>query len=95
MTMKDIFKKIEVYNEVAELMNTQKAKIAFGEKFSSDRFENYSEFRKFIRKEYIDEVADKILKSEDWKIDGEVEIQWGAGAFSGASTFFAELVSSY
>ena len=95
MKMKEMFKKVETYNEIAELMNTHKAKIQFGEKFHSERFVNFSEFKKYIHSEYIDEVAEKILKSEEWEIDGEVEIKWGEGMFSGASTYFVELVSNY
>jgi len=95
MKMRDMFKKIDAYNEIAELMHTPKAKIAFGEKFHSERFGNFSEFKKYVCNEYIDEVAEKILKSEDWEIDGELKIQFGEGIFSGESTFFAELVSNY
>ena len=96
MKMKDMFKKVEAYNEIAELMHTSKAKIQFGEGlFSSERFENYSDFKKYVRHEYIKEVAEEILNAEEWEIDGELEIKFGEGMFSSTSKFFAELVSNY
>ena len=89
MKIRDIFKKVEVYNEVAELMYSAKAEIKFGEDWHSERFDNYEDFRKYVRKEYITEVADKILKFEEWEIDSEKEIEWSGGT----SKFFLDLVS--
>ena len=91
MKMKDMFKKVETYNEIAEIMLTQKAKIIFGEKWYHEEFKNYDDFKKYVRHEYIKEVADKILNSEDWEIDGTLEIPWS----DGTSTYFAEIVSTY
>ena len=90
MKMKDMFKKMETYNEVAEVMMVTKAKIQFGEKWHSERFDNFNDFKKYIRNEYIKEVADKILNFEGWEIDGEstIEGNWGE------STFFSEIVSN-
>jgi len=90
MKMKDMFKKIETYNEIAEIMLTQKAKIMFGEKWCYETFNSYNEFKKYVRNEYIKEVADMILNSEDWEIDDEVEIVWS----DGTSKFFSEIVSN-
>ena len=61
--MKDMFKKVEIYNEIAEIMLTQKAKIIFGEKWYHEEFKNYDDFKKYVRHEYIKEVADKIGKT--------------------------------
>lgn len=79
MTLKKLFEKLESYNEVAELMNTRKAHIYFttySPEFKNIRFGEafsyYEEFRKYIRKEYIKETADFILKSDGWNFDKEV-----------------------
>lgn len=94
MKMKEMFKKVETYNEIAEMMMTHKAKIQFGEWLHTERFEKYSDFSKWIRREYINEVADMILTSDEWEIDGELEIHYGEGIFAGTSKFVSELVSA-
>ena len=84
----ELFKKVEAYNEIAELMMTQKARIYFADTTYvccfGEHFTSYSEFRKYIRREYIKEVADQIL-SGDWEFDKEVTI--------GRSKFEIELVA--
>ena len=79
MKIRDIFKKVETYNEVAEIMQTTKAEVSFGEFYHSERFDNYEDFRKYVRREYITEFADKVLKFEEWEIDSEKEIEWSGG----------------
>ena len=79
MTMKKLFEKLEVYNEVAEMMNTRKAHIYFTNcdpKYPIIRFGEavsyYDEFRKYVRKELLKETADFILKSDGWEFDEDV-----------------------
>lgn len=78
MTLKKLFDKVDTYNEIADLMRTQRASIYFtdGNYCFGEQFSNYTEFRKYIKKEYIKEVADLILKSEDWEFDKQVKITW-------------------
>ena len=75
MTMREIFKKVETYNEVAEMMRTAKASIYFydisGSWSSGQHFRSYNDFRKHIRGEYIKEVADIILKADTFEMDSE------------------------
>ena len=94
MKMKEMFKKVETYNEIAEMMMTHKAKIQFCEWLYTERFEKYSDFSKWIRREYIKEVADQILNSDAWEIDEELEIHYGEGIFAKTSKFVSELVSA-
>lgn len=80
MKLRELFKKVEAYNELAEIMNTFKAHIWFADKtFSTSAFgypfATYAGFRKYIRCEYIKEVADAILSSDDWQINNEKEIR--------------------
>lgn len=93
MTMKEMFQKVEAYNEITVLMKSEKANIYFADMTSGfpiggEHFNDYSDFRKFIRREYFKDVADKILKGDFWEIDGESEIITDAGR---TLTFTAEL----
>ena len=92
MTMKEMFKKVEGYNEIAELMRTDKASIYFAETAGAwtngEHFKRYEDFRKYVRREYIKELADKVLKSDAWEIDGNTDIQMGYGK---TYTFTSEL----
>ena len=78
MTMKEMFKKVEGYNEIAEIMKTNKASIYFADISGActygEHFTSYSDFSKYVRHEYLKSLADKILKSDAWEIDGEIEI---------------------
>lgn len=77
MTMKEMFKKVETYNEIADMMCSRKANICFSDNtFTAECFEDYNSFRKFIKREYTAEVADKILKANSWEIDGKMTIEW-------------------
>jgi len=97
MTIKEMFKKVETYNEVAELMRETKAKIYFASgnyHYSGESFTDYNSFRKWIKKEYIKEVAEIILKDDSWEFDGERELTWTD--FFGAEhtmNYVAELVA--
>lgn len=83
MTLKEMFKKVEAYNEIADMMKTDKAQIyfhdcsgccSFGEHFTS-----FKELRKYIKNEYMPEIAEKLLEADNWELDGEVEIEWRGG----------------
>lgn len=95
MKIKELFKKVEAYNEVAELMHTNKAKIQFGEVFYSERFEHYSDFCKYVKREYIKEVAEKILNADNVEFDSEIVIEYGTDIIAGSSKFSIDLVSNY
>ena len=84
MTMKEMFKKVEAYNEIAELMGTDKAKIVLIDieeipYFTrvEGSFKTYKEFTKFVKDVYQKEVAENLIKSKDWEMDGEITFQWG------------------
>lgn len=74
MKIKKLFEKVETYNEVAELMHTNKAQIAFIDGHISERFTSFGDFRKYIRREYIKCVADAILNSDAWSFEEGVEV---------------------
>ena len=95
MKAKELFKKLETYNELAEIMHTQKAAICFGEAYYSERFNNYKEFSKYVKKTYIDEVAAKILNADNFEFDSETVIEYGSGIFAGSAKYFIDIVSNY
>lgn len=78
MTCKEIFKKVEIYNEIADTMYSQRARIYFYDKscFSGEYFTDYKSFSKYIRREYYKDVADVILKADDFIIDYDKTISW-------------------
>lgn len=97
MTLKQMFKKIEAYNEIAHMMGTSKAQIYFAdvdEKFGislgGDHFDDYDAFRKYIKGEYHKEIADLILKSDCWDFDKDFSFEWAGGT----AAFTAELVAA-
>ena len=76
MTLREMFKKVETYNEIASLMHTTKAVIEFSEGIvTHEKFDSYKEMSKFIKREYFKEVAEKILKA-DWELDGDIKFSW-------------------
>ena len=99
MTLKKLFEKVEAYNEIAEMMHSRKAKIHFFLRDSccnitfGESFESFESLRKYIRHEYIKEVADAVLKSSDWELDKEIEISYTDYFGSPVDTFGADLVA--
>ena len=67
MKIKEAFKKLDTYNELAELMNGDKMHVYFAEVTSGigfgESFKSFADFRKYIRNEYFKEIADRILDS--------------------------------
>lgn len=88
MTLKEIFKKVETYNEVAELMLSQKARVHFWDRdcFSGDHFTDYKSLAKYVRREYFKPAADEILSAADYEIDGEKVVTW-VDSFGSRYTF--------
>ena len=96
MTMKEVFKKVAAFNEMAEILKTNKAQVYFweseygyGYSLRGEHFDNITDFRKYVRDEYQKEIADKILKADDWEFNVEHGIEWAAGHVA----FTAELVT--
>ncbi len=101
MTLKKLFEKVNNYNEVAEMMNTRKAQIYFyscESEFKNfcfgEHFKTYEDLRKWVRKEYIKEVADFILKSDDWELDKEIPFEYtDCFGYRQSNLYSAELVA--
>ena len=101
MTLKKLFEKVNAYNEIAEMMNTRKAQIYFYSRETEfklvtfgEHFKTYEDLRKYVRKEYIKEMADFVLKSDDWDLDKEVISEYtDVMGWHQSTTFCAELVA--
>lgn len=83
MTLKKLFEKVNNYNEIADMMRNRKAQIYFYSceaEFKNipfgDHFKTYEDLRKYIRKEYIKEIADFILKFDGWELDKEIPFEY-------------------
>lgn len=73
MTIKEMFKKIEAYNEVADIMNTSKARLYFEyETHWGEKKDDFKSFRKYVRREFVKELADIILNSDEFEMDKEI-----------------------
>ena len=75
MKIREIFNKIENYNEIANYISYSSDKVAieFSDgRYSSSQFSNFKEFRKFVKDEYINEVANFILNYDGWEV-GQTE----------------------
>lgn len=79
MTLKELFKKVEAYNEIAALMGTTPARIFFNTdpQFGfGEYFENFTDMKKYIKEEYIDPLADMVLKYKEWDFDKQADFLW-------------------
>lgn len=95
MTMRELFKKVEAYNEMAVLMNADKAAISFaqidnGISFGSERYNNFADFRKLVKRDYMPEVAQKILTAKDCAFDSEFKFDWRGGVAKFAVALVSE-----
>lgn len=99
MTLKELFKKVETYNEIAEMMKSRKAKIHFYVKASGcnicfgESFDSFESLRKYVRREYLKQMADAVLKCSDWELDNESEIAWSDYFGEHVDTFGVDLVA--
>lgn len=78
MKIKEAFKKVETYNEIADLENEKRKVIWFADVIAEcirdgATFTSFDAFRKYVRKNYIKDIADQIL-NEDWELNSEKEI---------------------
>ena len=70
-----MIKKINTFNEVAELIGNRKAELKVKIGFSSSVLvEDVKSFKKYIKSEYIDCIADAILSCDTFNFDTATEI---------------------
>lgn len=82
MTIKEMLKKIENYNEMAEIVGGEKLELRMVFEYGlSDEVKSYKEFSKYIRDEFIDEIAKPILEYKGYEFHKEYVIErktkWG------------------
>ena len=78
MTIRNLFKRVQEYNEIADLLKTGKADIYFNEGLGfGNHFKTYKEFSKFIRAEFVNEVVKVILENDEYTVDQtEYVLNW-------------------
>ena len=79
MKIKEAFKKLEIYNELAQAAEEGKKAIYFSETLADciwdgESFTDFSTFRKHVRKEYLKAVGDQILDSDAWEFNREITV---------------------
>ena len=69
MTIKEMLKKVEAYNEVAEMLGTEKAvlRVIFDGFGLSEEVKDAKSFKSFVKETYIPEIASVVLKCEDYE----------------------------
>ncbi len=80
MKMKEAFKKVETYNELAAITNERPKAIWFASILAAHvrdggTFTDYGTFRKFIRREFFKSDAEQILNYDEFEFRGRFEIE--------------------
>lgn len=75
MTIKEMFQKVEGFNEVSRHLNGEKAVLKFddGTPGSDEEVTDYKAFVKYIKSEYIPEVAEPILSYKCYEFEKPYE----------------------
>ena len=69
MKIADMIKKIDTYNEISEMIRRPKVELRFSARFGqSVTVTDMKSFRKYIRSEYIDCVANAILNYDGYNL---------------------------
>lgn len=73
MTIKEMLKKVEAYNEVSSHLNYNRAVLCFkdgdGHTFVRAEIEDYRTFTNFLRRTYVPEVVETIKTWNGYKFD--------------------------
>ena len=76
MTYKEMVKKINTYNEIAEMIGNEKAelRVQFDGYGYSEKVEDAKSFRKLITENYIDCCAKAILNYSEYEFNKQAEL---------------------
>lgn len=101
MTIKEMFEKVESYNEIAEMMLSCKVKIHFCTLLPGtnlrygNSFSDYDSFSKYISDEYFDSIANLIMEFSGWDFDTETKFEYTDYWGDHIETFCADLVAAF
>ena len=76
MRAKDIFKKVDNYNEVACYCGEPLKRVKFSDEWINEYFTSYILFQQWVKETYIPEVAKAILMYNDFEIRKECDIHY-------------------
>lgn len=74
MTIKEMFKKIETYNEVAEMVKGEKLTIHITLDISGEYFEDYKSFKKYAKENYAESLIIALTEYKDFTFGETHEI---------------------
>lgn len=68
MTLKEMFAKVDTYNEVAAIVNGQKMEIAitFG-LYENESFKDYKSWKKYAKENYAEDLMNAIISCKDFE----------------------------
>lgn len=76
MRAKDIFKKVDNFNEIAGYCHDTLKKVRFADEWITENFLSYDLFQKWVKETYIPEVAKAILSYNDFEIWKDSDIHY-------------------
>lgn len=76
MTLKQMFNKIKGYNDIAEVVRTDKVYIGFSIDMTDGRFYDYKSLKKWLNGMFIDELVEKVLEFDQYDFDDDFQIEF-------------------
>ena len=77
MTIKEMIKKIDNYNEVADAIGGMKMELRFTEGYSLSRKVNdYKSFKKYLKAIYINEAVTAIINYNEYEFNKQIELNF-------------------
>ena len=77
MTLRQMFNKIQGYNDIAEVVRTDKVYIGFNVDFTDGRYYDFKSFKKWLNEMFIDELVEEILAFDKYEFDNDYPIEFG------------------
>lgn len=75
MKLKEMFKKIDAYNELAEIMGTEKVQLSLSIGYDNCKFDTYKSLTKYIRCEYVEGMAQALLECDKYEFDKDIYVE--------------------
>lgn len=76
MTLKQMFNKIKGYNDIAEVVRTDKVYIGFNIDMTDGRFYDFKSLKKWLDTMFIDELVEKVLAFDQYEFDNDYNISF-------------------
>ena len=81
MTIGEMIKKVDTYNEVAKIAGVDKICLVFQDGSERETVRDIKSFKEYLKETYIDCYAKAIINNASWEMDEDCEISavdnWG------------------